>query len=518
MQSYASALPRMLESARLAARLGLSQLEAETLTLEERLATARSLAQDNLLDFCEWTTPWFVRARHLSFVAPFYEAIHDGVIDRLMFLTAPRHGKTELGLRHCARYLGENPSDQVIVASYNARIAGRFGGKVRNIVASEAYRDLCEPGYWGCSLQPDEKAKDAWATDAGGFFLATGVGGGSTGYGANGLLIDDFLKGRKDADSEVVREDIEQWYSGEAYPRLMPRNDGRPAWVVMEYTTWHESDLGQREIQAMLDGTGDNWWVVRLPAVAEDDDIMGRKAGEALWPERYPIDRLHRIKGVLDRLNPRDFVSLYQARPTAMEGTFFKRQMFPDLDRTGTTAHGRRRWYIVTDWGADGDPTAHGVIGVDSRLDAHVVDVWHERCDTGVGTEALLDLVQKWRPQEGGVAGWIHAKGPLDKGVRPLVALRSRQRNIVLPPEFEYAETADKQAMAGSIQGYMAAGRVRFDTRAQWFADLLRQCLAFPSGAHDEYVDVLKMFGLHLDAVVAPPVRRVEMVKVQGAY
>lgn len=484
------------------------------MTPAEREWLRRIDAREHLLDFCAFVSPWYQRARHLEYIAPFYEAIQDGVIDRLMVLMPPRHGKTETGLRHCARYLGANPNDQLIVASYNARIAGQFGAKVRNIVASPEYQLLCDR-EWGTTLAPDSKARDLWHTRQGGVFLATGIGGGATGFGANGLLIDDFLKGRAEADSEVIREDIEHWYSGEAYSRLMPRDDGRPPWVIMEYTTWHEMDLGQREIDAMVNGTGDSWWVVRLPAIAESGDLLERKVGEALWPERYPLDRLRRIQDVLNRINPRDFVSLYQARPTAMEGTFYRRDHFPDIDRQRP---GKRRFTIVTDWGTGGDPTAHALFGVRSDGDIDLVDVFHKACDTGEGVEALLDMIAATRSREAGLGGWVCAKGVLDRGVRPLLTLRCRQRNIPLPPVYDYAETGDKMALSGTIQGLMAAGRVRFDHTAHWFHALLMQCLAFPSGAHDEYPDVLKMMGLHAASVLTPPNVRPEMVQVRGDF
>jgi hypothetical protein len=58
------------------------------------------------------------------------------------------------------------------------------------------------------------------------------------------------------------------------------------------------------------------WHVINLPAENED--------GSALWPERFPLDYLHEIKG----LNLRDYNALYLGKPTADEGTFFKREWF----------------------------------------------------------------------------------------------------------------------------------------------------------------------------------------------
>jgi len=475
---------------------------------------ARREARSNLLAYCQYVTPWYQTPAHIRYIAPFFEALEAGVIDRLMWLTPPRHSKTETGLRFLSWYLNRNPTEQLVLASYNSRLAGQFGGKVRNLLGSASNARLDNrkeidalvadgrdpdslPRRFGVALRPDSKAKDLFHTDEDGVFLASGLAGGTTGFGGHGLYIDDFLKGRKEADSEVIREDIEAHYSSELYTRLMPREDGRPPWVSMSYTTWHENDLGQKEIQAMLDGTGDNWWVVRMPALAEENDLLGREVGEALWPERYDVDRLHRIKAVLDRINPRDFGALFQARPTTPEGTYFKRSMllpFPE------DMPPRFRMFMTTDWGTGGDNTVHGLWGIDGRGDAFLFDVYAKAVDTGIGGDAALDMIQT----AGGVQAWVFAKGPIDKAVMPGLRVQMRERNIHASI-VQYPETVDKETKALTMQGRMAAGRVFFDKRKPWYADLQTELLAFPSGTHDDRVDMIAMLGLHYDKVLAPP-------------
>ena len=470
---------------------------------------ARSEARANFLPFCRYVTPWFQTPRHIEFLAPWYEAVERGDIDRLMVLMPPRHGKTNLGLHFLSWYLGRNPSDEIVIASYNSTIAGHFGGKVRNLITRPEYARLndrdVESGTFGATLDPELKGRELFQTTAGGVVRAAGLSGGTSGFGGHGLLIDDFLKGRKEADSAVVRADVSETYSGELYPRLMPRTKGRPGWVLMEYTPWHQEDLGQDEISHMKAGDGDDWWVVRLPAIAEADDVLGRKQGEALWPERYPSHVLARIERVLNRKNPRDWPAIYQCRPSALEGTFYKLEMMPDLDRE---AVGRCTHVIVTDGGAGGDETAHGVFAINSNTDVALVEVWHESTDTGLAVEELLNLIAKYKAISGGITARVRAKGVLDKAMEPLLQLRSRQRNIPLPPLHDYNEGEDKLTMSGTIQGYMLAGRVRFDHRAIWWPWLRDQCIAFTGadGNPDEGPDLLKMLGLHLDRVVAPPV------------
>src|ERR1019366_7231020 len=53
--------------------------------------------------------------------------------------------------------------------------------------------------------------------------------------------------------------------------------------LVLIQTRWHEDDLPGRLLREHAD---ENWEVISMPAVAEVDDEF-RKAGEALWPERF---------------------------------------------------------------------------------------------------------------------------------------------------------------------------------------------------------------------------------------
>lgn len=152
-------------------------------------------------------------------IAEKLEAIEDGKIDRLMINMPPRHGKSELGSRRFpAWFLGRNPEATVMSASYNLNKAEEFGGEVRDIVNSAAYRNL----FPNVQLKEDTRAKGFWRTSQGGFYIAAGVGTALTGRGTVGpiVLIDDPLKDREEADSERTRETVKQWYSSVVLSRF----------------------------------------------------------------------------------------------------------------------------------------------------------------------------------------------------------------------------------------------------------------------------------------------------------
>lgn len=216
----------------------------------------------------------------------------------------PRHGKSTLVSQYFpAWYLGRNPNKFVISASYGMELAQDFGRDVRNIVGSPEYRALFPLTY----LSADSQAKDRWHTSSGGAYAAAGIGTGVTGRGAHLLNIDDPVKDRHDAESELTRRLIWDWYRAVAYPRLEEN-----AAVIVTMTRWHEQDLVGMLLEQEAEEGGQQWDKLILPAI--DDE------GHALWPEKYPrvaLDEIRKIQGEYD------WSALYDQRPTKPGGAFF---------------------------------------------------------------------------------------------------------------------------------------------------------------------------------------------------
>ncbi len=137
-----------------------------------------------------------------------------------------------------------------------------------------------------------------------------------TGQGANLIIIDDPVKSREEANSVAYRERCWDWYTNDLYTRLEPGGA-----IILIMTRWHEDDLAGR-ILASEDGP--NWTVISLPAEAGENDPIGRAVGEALCPDRFPLEKLQEIKRVLGT----DYYALYQQTPQPPEGNLFKRDWF----------------------------------------------------------------------------------------------------------------------------------------------------------------------------------------------
>jgi hypothetical protein len=313
-----------------------------------------------------------------------------------MLLLPPRHGKSELASkRYPAWLLGRNPGRQFISVSATAELASDFGRDVRNIIGSPEYRTLFDT-----RLAEDSQAKGKWHTSAGGIYYAVGIGGSVLGRGGDVILIDDPYSSMEDALSEITRKNVWEWYTGTAYNRLMPNG----AIVVINHRM-HEDDLSGRLLAQQAAG-GDKWEVVELPAISETN--------EALWPQAYPIDALHRIR----QNTPARFSSaLYQQQPAPEEGDYFKAEWLRPYDkvppRETLKVYGASDLAVTAN---GGDFSVHIVVGVDPEWRMYVLDLWCAQTSSADWIESFCDLVERWKP-----IGWAEETGQIRAGVGPFL-------------------------------------------------------------------------------------------------
>jgi predicted phage terminase large subunit-like protein len=451
---------------------------------------ARRKARLSLLEFSKYTNPAYVAAQHHELIVDKLEAVERGEIKRLMITMPPRHGKSELASRRFpAWYLGRNPDKQIIAASYNSDLANDFGREVRNIVHSPEFMALFDTG-----LAQDSKAANRWHTDAGGMYVAAGVGTAITGRGADILLIDDPFKDRQEADSEITRQRVWDWYTSTAYTRLMPGGA-----VVVINTRWHDDDLSGRLLEEQ-EKDGDKWELLSLPAISPE--------GLPLWADWYPLERLEQIKAVLPA---RDWNALYQQNPIPDDGDYFKTDWFreydelpPNLRMFGASD------YAVTD--GDGDFTEHGIAGVDANNNIYVVDWWFAQVASDVWIEQQCDLIARHEP-----ICWFGEAGPIRRAIEPFLMRRMQQREAYCRIEW-LSSINDKPTRARPIQAMASMGKVFMPKKAAWKDRLMNQLLRFPAGKYDDGVDVLSLFGRGLEHMRGPRTKRKDKAEVHATH
>jgi predicted phage terminase large subunit-like protein len=245
---------------------------------------------------------------YLVFLSNLLAAVISKGNGRVIVELPPRHGKSSFISQWVpAWFLANWPDESVILTTYEATFAASWGKKVRNILQDNA-EEL------GVHVAQDSSAAAMWQTTAGGSMFTAGVGGPITGKGAKIAIIDDPHKNWKEAMSGSITKSIQEWYDSTFYTRLEPNGT-----LIILHTRWSESDLIG---YCLREHPEENWIVVRFPALAEEEDILGRKVGQALCPERYDEIALEKIH---KNLGTSMWNGLYQQRPSAMEGEIWLR-------------------------------------------------------------------------------------------------------------------------------------------------------------------------------------------------
>ena len=223
---------------------------------------------------------------------------------------------------------------------------------------------------------------------------------------------------------------------------------------------------------------------------------MGRKPGEALWPEKFPIDVLEGIK----RLDPRGFSALYQGQPAPEDGDFFKREWIKTYGPGEIPAN--LRYYAASDHAVattqDADKTCLMVVGLDEHDNIWVMpDVWWRRARTDAVCDGMLALMRKYKPM-----WWWAERGHISKAIGPFLRKRMQEENIYCAID-EVVPAKDKQSRAQAIRGRMAMGKVFFPRYVAWWPDAEAELLKFPAARHDDFVDTLAHIGMGLGSQVA---------------
>ena len=405
----------------------------------------------------------------------------------------PRHGKSLLVSQYSpAWFLGRWPDNRVILASYEAELAKGWGRKARDVLAEFGGR------LFGVGLRDDSYAADRWdlAGHVGGMVTA-GVGGPITGRGADLLIIDDPVKNAEEARSPTQREKTWDWYLSTAYTRLSP--DGA---VVLVMTRWHMDDLASRILKHAKE-TGERWDVVKLPALAGDLDQMGRLPGEALWPERYPADRLRAIE---QDVGPYWWSSLYQQDDVPEGGTEWPSSYFgPHLffDDWPTDLRTRVMSLDPSKGKADksGDYSAFVMLGwdgqtmwVDCDLDnTRPVEPLTSAPERRSIVEDGLRLYREWNPQ----AILIECNG-FQEWVASAFSRMGRERGLTLPL-YKISNVVPKVQRIRTLGPFFAQRRIRV-RNTPGGRMLVAQARDFALASHDDALDALHLGITMLDA------------------
>lgn len=449
-------------------------------------------------DDCDEFYPESIKpAQHHKLICEVLQKVADGKLRRVMIFAPPGSGKSiYTSVCFPPFMMGRKRRSNIISVSYGSDLARKFGRRCRSIARSDSFKTIFD-----CGLSAESSAADEWALSNESEYMSGGILSGVTGNRADGLLIDDPVRGLKDADSAAFQSSTWDAYVNDLVTRLKPS-----AWQILMMTRWNERDLGGQILPDDYDWRsgfvrgkdGHDWFVVCLPFQAErEDDPLGRKIGDCLWPEYLNVADILKIKAAPHL--QRTWMSLYQQRPKALEGSYFKREWFKFCKLADIPKHLTKYGasdYAVTKGG--GDFTVHGVAGVDPNDDIYIIDLWRKQELTNVSTDVFLDMVDEHKP-----LAWARDRDQIVNSIGPFVTKRMQERGIYCACEDFAMGREDKEMRAQSIRARAAQGKIYLPIDAPWFEALMSELLAFSSGRHDDQVDMLGLLGRLMDTMVS---------------
>ncbi len=430
----------------------------------------------------------FIPAAHHTLLLNELELIAEGRSDRLMVLMPPGSAKsTYVSLLFPVWWFLRHPSSSIIATSHTSDLAGHFGRQVRNLITEHSET-------LGYGVASDARAANRWDTTRRGSYFAVGVRGPITGRRADLAIIDDPVKSQAEADSATLRDHVWNWYRADLATRLRPH--GR---VVLVMTRWHEDDLGGR----LIEQDSGQWRTIRLPALAEPNDPLGRSSGEPLWPSWEDAEALARKR---ETVGTRVWASLFQQTPTPPGGSLFDVNSLSVVDRVAQAGEQTVRAWDLAATAEQGSNDPDWTVGVKLQRDA-------------AGKFTVLDVVRE-RNTPNGVANTIkitaEADGstvliglPRDPGSGGQFAISHIVSRLAGYHVISSPEVGSKMTRAGPVASQIEAGNLTL-LRGAWNHSFIQELNDFPHGRKDDQVDALSRAFTMLTEVRAPA-RRLEV-------
>ena len=395
---------------------------------------------------------------------------------RIIVSLPPRHGKSELISKYFPMwYICTFAKRRVILTSYESTFANYWGRKVKELV--EIYGET----LFGVFLRQGAAAMNFFELSNNSSMTTAGAGGAITGKGADLLIIDDPIKNDAEANSPTIRDNVWDWFVSTAYTRIEP---GGSCVIVM--TRWHPDDL----IGRLMAEYANDWQYIKLPAIAGENDPLGRLTGEPLWQERFPIDTLLKIK---QQLGSYWFQALYQQEPVAHENTLFKRENFKFykiqneiaiLDETkialADCIHFATADLAVTTK-EHSDYTVFLVYCQTTNKQILIRDVIRLKTDPSLHLQIMKNLTYQYHIKLWAVEAVQY---------QALLSRLAMKEGIAVR---EIKPFTDKFTRALPMAALLESGRIYFPANSNWFDDFISELITFPNGKHDDQVDAFSL-------------------------
>lgn len=468
----------------------------------------KELARRNYADFFFYTHNEMKPLKHQLYISPYLDRISDGEQLFIIVELPPQHGKsTYITETFPTFYLAKNPDKLAMVVSYSEELYKKFGRKNR-----ELFR-LYSDALFNLKISTETASVSEWGIDGHlGQLYCTSILGGATGRGTDLLIVDDPVKNRAEAESKTIRDKIYAEWQDTFYSRLSANGS-----VIIIMTRWHEDDLAGRLLrEARLP-----WVEIKIPAIAEENDLLGRKVGEALAPEIGKDEEwAEQTKAVT---GSRGWASLYQQRPTPAGGDIFKRSWakyyVPSIEMKVKLELGDdvkvmpssfsqqiQSWDCTFKDKSTSDYVA-GQVWARDNADFYLLDRHHERMGIVETMRAIQSMTTRW-PE-------ATAKLVEDKANGTAV-IEMLQKKI--PGMVAVNPQGGKEVRAQAVAPFWESGNVYVPHPLwkAWTDEVLDELEAFPNGTHDDDVDSMSQALVKMDKPFDPEDVKPNLPKIRG--
>ncbi len=425
-------------------------------------------AKNDFMSFVKCVWPDFIEGAHHRHISEKFNDLANGKINRLIINMPPRHTKSEFASYLLPAWMvGRDPKLKIIQATHTGELAVRFGRKAKNLIDSDAYKNIFKT-----TLQEDSKAAGRWETAQGGEYFAAGVGGAITGRGADLLIIDD-PHSEQDAQSKTALEMAYEWYTSGPRQRLQPGGK-----IVLVMTRWSQKDLTGLLLANQKEAKSDQWHVVQFPAIMDH----GTTEAQPVWPEYWKMDELEKVQATLPVAK---WNSQWMQNPTSEEGAILKREWWnvwkheylPQLHhviQSYDTAFMKKTsadYSAITTWGVF-------YPNQDSGANLMLLDAIKGRFEFPELRRVALEQYKYWQPE----TVIIESKA---SGLPLTYELRKMDIPVV---NFTPSKGNDKHVRVNACAPLFESGLI-WAPDQKFAEEVVEECAAFPYGDHDDLVD-----------------------------
>ena len=413
----------------------------------------------------------------------FYEELIAGENPYYIIQAPPQHGKSSQIVDFISWVAGQNPDLKTIYTSFSKRLGTRANLRLQKIFSSEKYKKV----FPDTKLSAKETDHHKHYTrnrelieyvDHDGFFRNTTVKGPITGESLDFGIIDDPIKGRKQAESANERDTVWDWFTDDFFTRFS--EDAGMLWIV---TRWHHDDPSGRLIKS---NPGDVK-VFKYPAIAIEDE-KNRKVNEALFPEHKSLDFLLKRK---EKMPSASWEALYQQNPSVIGGDIIKSEwwkFYNSDERPKFFQKVIQSWDLTFDRNKK-DPhkndyvvgTVWGVATINRRMRAYLLDMVRQKANFNEQIRLFAELTKR---NSGAFKKYVEKAA---NGAALVTFLENKISGIEAVP----VVGGDKVARMIAVSPWVEMGQVFLPNPKEepWVQTYLNEFTEFPSGDNDDQVD-----------------------------